>query len=246
MIKQRALILRSRAKKPGHSGWIKHFMGTETEFEHVGFLSLWLSMYVFPSFTEETMGKHVFLIPAKLSLRVQVGLAQAVLTSLYKDLGILREKSVDSKEPIGVTGPLQLLQIWACERFQLVGSKSLDSVEPGEPQCYELVGIDCKERYRPHRVAMQFRYDQDLPSDFTTFEKGKFTKNFIPARFFRPGVSMRYSDWWKDIMVTREGAIKEVLLQKRDPKNNEAPSQVQANVHKKKVDKSPQHPTKLS
>lgn len=134
MIKQRALISRSSARKPGHSGWIKHFMEFETEFEYVDFLSLWLSRYVFPSLAEETIGKHVFPIAAKLSLGVQVGLAQGVLASLYKDLGILREKAVDSKEPISVTGPFQLVQIWARERFQFVVSKSPDSVEPGEPR----------------------------------------------------------------------------------------------------------------
>ncbi|KAJ6776478.1 PROTEIN MAIN-LIKE 2 [Salix koriyanagi] len=42
----------------------------------------------------------------------------------------------------------------------------------------ELVGLDCKDSYLPHRVAMQFGMDQDLP-----------------------GVSVRcLISWWKDCM----------------------------------------------
>lgn len=61
-------------------------------------------------------------------------------------------------------------------------------------QCCELVGIDCKEKYRPHRVPMQFGYDQVLPSDFTTFEKGKFAKKIVPGRLFRAGVHKEKGD----------------------------------------------------
>ncbi|KAJ6753581.1 PROTEIN MAIN-LIKE 2 [Salix purpurea] len=52
----------------------------------------------------------------------------------------------------------------------------------------ELVGLDCKDSYLPHRVAMQFGMDQDLPgepyrSDFT-FKNIRF---FVPSRTFVAG-----------------------------------------------------------
>uniref|UniRef100_A0A6N2KA70 Aminotransferase-like plant mobile domain-containing protein n=1 Tax=Salix viminalis TaxID=40686 RepID=A0A6N2KA70_SALVM len=55
----------------------------------------------------------------------------------------------------------------------------------------ELVGLDCKESYLPHRVAMQFGMDQDLPgepyrSDFT-FKNIRF---FVPSRTFLAGGSV--------------------------------------------------------
>ena len=34
----------------------------------------------------------------------------------------------------------------------------------------ELVGLDCKEKYMPHRVVMQFGMDQDLPGKFSCVE----------------------------------------------------------------------------
>lgn len=47
MDRRRERILKSRAKKAAHHKWIKLFMEEErgSEFEHVGFLSLWLSRY---------------------------------------------------------------------------------------------------------------------------------------------------------------------------------------------------------
>lgn len=282
--KNRVLISRSRAKKAEHSGWLKHFMEeTQSDFEHVAFLSLWLSRYVFPSLADETLGKHVFPIAAKLSKGIQVAIGPAVLASLYRDFRTIREQAMASNETIRVSGPFQLVQIWAFERFRIVGPKALDSIQPGEPraarwhrlntklnvplvrlalklgenfewrpyaanlknwkhpsyyketdqlmvdcsslddqdlrsfirclQCCELVGIDCKEKYQPHRVAMQFGMDQDLPGDFANFNISNY---FVPSRFCQPGVSMRYSNWWTNMMMAREGAIKGTLLRKRD------------------------------
>ncbi|OMP12156.1 hypothetical protein CCACVL1_00096 [Corchorus capsularis] len=46
MGKKRSILTRNKSKKANHSSWIKHFMGEEErEYEHVAFLSLWLSRY---------------------------------------------------------------------------------------------------------------------------------------------------------------------------------------------------------
>ncbi|KAK6934868.1 Aminotransferase-like, plant mobile domain, partial [Dillenia turbinata] len=77
----------------------------------------------------------------------------------------------------------------------------------------ELVGVDCKESYFPHRVAMQFGPDQDLPSEASDahFDMGN-GKIFIPARSFEPGVSTRYLNWWKEMMLARHDKIENHLV----------------------------------
>ncbi|XP_058220054.1 uncharacterized protein LOC131330473 [Rhododendron vialii] len=134
MERQREKILKSRAKKAAHSKWIKRFMEEEggSEFEHAGFLSLWLSRYVFPSVTGEVIGRHVFPIAAALSKGRPMALAPAVLGNLYKDLRELKEKAMDSAT-ICVSAPFQLLQLWAFEHFPLISPTPI-SLHPGEPR----------------------------------------------------------------------------------------------------------------
>ncbi|OMP04446.1 hypothetical protein COLO4_09641 [Corchorus olitorius] len=72
----------------------------------------------------------------------------------------------------------------------------------------ELVGLDCIEQYLPHRVALQFGMDQDIPgtvsrsndnheSAWADYNKsvggGKLN---IPSRIFEAGVTTRYLKWW--------------------------------------------------
>ncbi|XP_047064503.1 uncharacterized protein LOC124672294 [Lolium rigidum] len=71
----------------------------------------------------------------------------------------------------------------------------------------ELVGMDCIEQYLPHRVAMQFGLDQDVPGDvhranedsevaWETYDlDGKNVAIFIPRT--EPGVTARYAQWWR-------------------------------------------------
>ncbi|KAK4714884.1 hypothetical protein R3W88_020791 [Solanum pinnatisectum] len=75
----------------------------------------------------------------------------------------------------------------------------------------ELVGMDCVEQYNPHRVSMQFGFDQDVPgcvnhaSDhipkiaWTNYNRPiKDVKLYIPSRFIESDVSRRYLEWWKN------------------------------------------------
>ncbi|KAF7141360.1 hypothetical protein RHSIM_Rhsim06G0216000 [Rhododendron simsii] len=134
MERQRERILKSRAKKAAHFEWIKRFMEEEggSEFEHAGFLSLWLSRFVFPSVTGEVIGRHVFPIAAALSKGIPVALAPAVLGNLYKDLRELKEKAMDSAT-ICVSAPFQLLQLWAFEHFPLISPTPIP-LHRGEPR----------------------------------------------------------------------------------------------------------------
>jgi len=72
----------------------------------------------------------------------------------------------------------------------------------------ELVGFESIEQYLPHRVAMQFGMDQDVPACVPRFNENETIawKNycrplsdaslFIPSRFFDAGVTTRYVTWW--------------------------------------------------
>ncbi|XP_062014336.1 uncharacterized protein LOC133730839 [Rosa rugosa] len=82
--------------------------------------------------------------------------------------------------------------------------------------CAELVGVeDCKEKYLPHRVAMQFGIDQDLPGDpaaCSGLDGNSDTTDvcfFLPGRFFEPCVTARYSYWWGLYKSARADAIKD-------------------------------------
>ncbi|XP_043689321.1 uncharacterized protein LOC122640239 [Telopea speciosissima] len=82
----------------------------------------------------------------------------------------------------------------------------------------ELVGIDSKEHYLPHRVAMQFGLDQDIPGYLglprgTCSEPFKFAMFSVPPGHFESDVTRRYSEWWKQSMLLRREAIKYALTQ---------------------------------
>ncbi|KAJ8443744.1 hypothetical protein Cgig2_029649 [Carnegiea gigantea] len=83
-----------------------------------------------------------------------------------------------------------------------------------------LVGLDCIEPYLPHRVSMQFGFDQDIPSGaFSQLKSNtseiawnnysrpiKDVKLYIPSRLCVPGVTKRYLEWWKNSNFTEEDA----------------------------------------
>ncbi|KAI3768945.1 hypothetical protein L6452_00041 [Arctium lappa] len=74
----------------------------------------------------------------------------------------------------------------------------------------ELVGIcgSCIEQYLPHRVAMQFGMDQDIPGDVPRTNASPETawrfytrpirdvKVYLPSKFCEPYVTARYLEWW--------------------------------------------------
>ncbi|GKV42614.1 hypothetical protein SLEP1_g49997 [Rubroshorea leprosula] len=276
---KRRMMGRSRSKKATHGCWIKHFMEEDAQHEHEAFLSLWLSRYVLPSLPEEVIKKHVFRVAIHLSSGKRIALAPAVLASLYRNLTLLKEQAMSSSlDRITASGPLQLLHLWAFERFPSLGPSMLNTLKPGEPraarfhrlnakinlplvrsvlrladnfvwrpyvvdlknwnhpsyykdnteivsssnnielqpfarclQASMLVGITCEEMYLPHRVAMQFGYDQDLPSDpFDYNISHKNVKFILRSRSFEAGVSARYVNWWNKCKLARKEAVEDV------------------------------------
>ncbi|XP_058183609.1 serine/threonine-protein phosphatase 7 long form homolog [Rhododendron vialii] len=102
-------------------------------------------------------------------------------------------------------------------------SPRLDEVLESFGRCVrvsELVGLDCIEEYFPHRVAMQFGMDQDIPRKVAFCPKGNpeiawqhysrpisDAKLYIPSRCFKSHVTTRYFKWWKKSDGTK-GVVK--------------------------------------
>ncbi|XWS09819.1 hypothetical protein CRYUN_Cryun39dG0022200 [Craigia yunnanensis] len=91
----------------------------------------------------------------------------------------------------------------------------------------ELVGLDCIEQYLPHRVALQFGLDQDIPGCVSRSNDGpeiawshynksvRGGKLYIPPRLFEADVTTRYSEWWKQSVLSLQETSKDVLEEQR-------------------------------
>ena len=91
----------------------------------------------------------------------------------------------------------------------------------------ELVGFDSIEQYLPHRVAMQFGMDQDVPSYVPRFNETKLIawKNYcrlildknlyFPPRLFEADVTTRYAMWWKQSVLGHGDFVKNIMKRKR-------------------------------
>ncbi|XXG83626.1 hypothetical protein AAC387_Pa10g1338 [Persea americana] len=124
IVKEHRGFNKMKYKKPNHGAWLNHFMGTGGELEHVAFLSLRLSRYVFPTHPVDTIGRNVFSIAVRLAKGTRIALCLAVLASLYRDLGLMK-RNMDTDAPNSVVWPpFQLLQKWARKRFPPMGPKS--------------------------------------------------------------------------------------------------------------------------
>ncbi|KAF6158412.1 hypothetical protein GIB67_019451 [Kingdonia uniflora] len=89
----------------------------------------------------------------------------------------------------------------------------------------ELVGINCIEHHLPHRVAMQFGMDQDLPGHFkranmtadaawTTYDNPIRNVSFyIPPRLSESGVTSRYFEWRKRVLSDQQNSEDNTLEQ---------------------------------
>jgi hypothetical protein len=91
----------------------------------------------------------------------------------------------------------------------------------------ELVGFDSIEQYLPHRVAMQFGMDQDVPGCVPRFNKTKSIawenycrpisdkKLYFPPRLCEADVTARYAKWWKKSVLDRNNFVKKIVRTKR-------------------------------
>ncbi|KAH9803563.1 PMD domain-containing protein [Citrus sinensis] len=209
---------RSTHGKAEHSAWMNEFMDSGSKIEHEAFLALWLSRYVFPSFFCIVV-KSIFPLAVHLARGTRIALAPALLASIYRDLNLLKENIValieidhweddDSKLSVTLRSPFQLVQIWAWERFIDLRPKP---------------NLINSEQYHPHRVAMQFGMDQDLPALVDRANKTpcvawsdycrpiSYAKLYVPSRLYKADVTTRYLDWWKQSLSRLQVASRAVL-----------------------------------
>ncbi|CAA7392159.1 unnamed protein product [Spirodela intermedia] len=125
MVEEHKGFRRRSAKKAFHYDWMNFYMAGATggaagdQAEHLAFLSLWLSRYVFPSRPYDTVARRVFPIAVRLAQGRKVALAPAVLAAIYRDLRELKQHAVSGAAtgPAVSWAPLQVLQLWVWERF---------------------------------------------------------------------------------------------------------------------------------
>ncbi|CAL9218441.1 unnamed protein product [Arabidopsis halleri] len=117
--------------------WMARFMDSGDELEHVAFLVLWLSYFVFPSRFYH-LYKAGFPIAVHLSSGSRIALAPAVLAHLYADLTLLKnhtrgfnESTITAK--IDLTALFKLVQVWTWERFRELQPKP-NPLLKGEPR----------------------------------------------------------------------------------------------------------------
>lgn len=87
-------------------------------------------------------------------------------------------------------------------------------------RCSKLVGLNCIEPYYPHRVALQFGYDQDVPGvvpvQIETPELAwkdyirpiSDEMMYIPSRLHEADVTVKYIRWWKQSVTTLQSMAK--------------------------------------
>ena len=94
----------------------------------------------------------------------------------------------------------------------------------------ELVGFGSVslvvKQYLPHRVAMQFGMDQDIPASVPRFNKTRAiawenycrpisdTNLYFPSRLFEADVTPRYVQWWNQSVLSHMDPVKNFVKQK--------------------------------
>ncbi|KAK1260570.1 hypothetical protein QJS04_geneDACA018064 [Acorus gramineus] len=130
---------KSSSRKASYSAWVRQFSGgCADEAEHVAFLAMWLSRYVFPSHPSDAVGRHVIPIAVRLARGTRLALAPAVVGSLYRDMRTIKKRVLlEQEEKMFIAyAPFQLLQLWLWERFHSLRPRNSPNqvCEPNEPR----------------------------------------------------------------------------------------------------------------
>lgn len=140
MIAEHRKFNKTKWRKADQTLWTRQFMERDgDELEHIGFLSLWLSRYVFPRHPEGIVGQYVIPIGVRLSRGVRISIAPAVLASLYRDMRILKDYlrqngGGQESSQLVLWAPFSILQVWIWERFVALRPESLNYVSSGDPR----------------------------------------------------------------------------------------------------------------
>ncbi|XP_074310513.1 serine/threonine-protein phosphatase 7 long form homolog [Silene latifolia] len=110
-----------------HLRWQEHFIKGSSrcsnQIENAGFLVLWLTRHVYAGKSATVVTQAVFSMAARLSCGDKLAFGPVILASIYNDLTLLKRKIAGSlsDRPLMLTSPLHLVQVWAWERFPLLG-----------------------------------------------------------------------------------------------------------------------------
>ncbi|GJN36859.1 hypothetical protein PR202_gb25758 [Eleusine coracana subsp. coracana] len=106
----------------------------------------------------------------------------------------------------------------------IAGSKALLSFARCLHPC-ELVGIDCIEKYRPHRVARQLGFDQDVPRTVARvipkWKRAWDTYNIKAENYaflvpnHQPSVTAEYVKWWEPYSLACASTVADAVKMKR-------------------------------
>ncbi|CAN6988971.1 unnamed protein product, partial [Brassica oleracea var. botrytis] len=114
--------------------WMRRFMNDDDELEHVAFLALWLSYFVFPS-AYYHIDEAVFSVAVHVSRGTRIALAPAVLAHLYADLTLLKRhirEFITIEDKIELKGLFKLVQVWTWERFKELQPEKANPLLKGE------------------------------------------------------------------------------------------------------------------
>ncbi|KAJ6314073.1 hypothetical protein OIU78_017684 [Salix suchowensis] len=101
----------------------------------------------------------------------------------------------------------------------------------------KILGLDYMENYSPHRVAMQFGMDQDLPGRVNLDKTREIawmnynkptsdTKLYIPSRLSESNVTTRYLKWWEQMVLGKNKKVSGSSQQQRSAKRSKPDLQV--------------------
>ncbi|KAG8386142.1 hypothetical protein BUALT_Bualt03G0118300 [Buddleja alternifolia] len=118
---------------------------------------------------------------------------------------------------------------WENEEYVVLVESNVDMKLDSFARCLrlsELVGMDCVEHYFPHRVAMQFGLDQDIPGHVCMSNQSPriawddyirpitYSGFYIPPRLLESDVTTKYVEWWNQTTVVAENS-KEIVAKDR-------------------------------
>ncbi|RID56860.1 hypothetical protein BRARA_F00281 [Brassica rapa] len=133
--KERVVLKRDQvSNRATQTVWMSRFMdsGDDDELEHVAFLALWLSYFVFPTRYYQ-INEAVFPVAVHLASGVRIALAPAVLAHLYADLTLLKDHTRDfSNDKIELNALFKLVQVWTWERFKELRPKDTNPLLKGQ------------------------------------------------------------------------------------------------------------------
>ncbi|XP_074319850.1 uncharacterized protein LOC141656734 [Silene latifolia] len=135
---------------------------------------------------------------------------------LYDDLDDMKMCLDSSRETFRWRPYTISLANWSLPRFYVDAGEWVDVDSHKDSKLFfrcltvgQLVGLNCVEGYNPHRVALQFGFDQDIPESINRSKAScklgwlghkknlRGLKLYIPARLHEGDVTRRYFNWWR-------------------------------------------------